>query len=113
MQRGRAGDLAVDTHEVDDEEVAGLTDALGLVDDGAQGLRHRGAGVEEIHIGAARAVMAGRHRLGDVAASARPADAPGIHLADAVGSLLAQQAGQAFVAQSAARREGVAQMGVQ
>ena len=67
--------------QVDDAEVARLADAGGLVDHRAQRLRHRRAGVEEIHIDAARPVMPGRHRLGDVAVPARPADAPLLHLA--------------------------------
>ena len=110
MQRDGAGDLAVDADEVDDDEIAGLADAGGPVDHGAQRLRYRGPGVEEVHIDAARAVVAGRARLGDVAVLARPADAPGIHLADAVGPFLAQQAGEALVAQAAAGLDGVVQM---
>ena len=51
--------------------------------------------------------MAGRERLGDVAVLARPADAPGLHLADAGGAFLAQQACEALVAQAAAGVERV------
>ena len=107
MPRHRAGDLAAGAHEIDDHEIAGLADALAAVDHAAQRLRHRRAGVEEIDIDAARPVMAGREGLGDMAVLARPADAPVVHLADAVGAFLAQQARQALVAQPAAGVERV------
>ena len=66
--------------EIDHAEVAVAGDAGGLVNDGAQRLRHRRAGVEEIDIDAARPVVARRERRGDLAVLARPADAPGVHL---------------------------------
>ena len=47
--------------------------------------------------------MARRGGRGDVAVLARPADAPAIELADAVGRVLAQQLRQRLVAQAAAR----------
>ncbi len=74
---------------------------------GAQRLRHRRAGVDEIDIDAARPVMARRHGRGDVAVLARPADAPFVQLADAVRPLLAEQARQRLVAQAAAGGERV------
>ena len=107
MQRHRAGDLAVDAHEIDDQEVAGLADALGAGDHAAQRLRHRRAGIEEIDIDAARPVVAGREGLRDAAIFARPADAPFVHLADAVRALLAQEPRQPLVAQAAAGLERV------
>jgi hypothetical protein len=51
--------------------------------------------------------MAGSKRLGDTAVLARPPDAPFLHLADAGGTLLAQEACEALVAQAAARFERV------
>jgi hypothetical protein len=109
MQRHRARDLAciASTHEVDDQQIAGLADGLGAGDHAAQRLRHRRTGVEEVDIDAARAVMAGREGLRDMAILARPADAPGVHLADAVGAVLAQQARQPLVAQPATGFERV------
>ena len=73
----------------------------------AQRLRDRRAGVEEVDIDAARAVVAGREGLRDMAVPARPADAPLVHLADAVGAFLAQEARQPLVAQPAAGFERV------
>ena len=54
--------------------------------------------------------MAGRHRLGDVALAARPADAPVIHRADALRPLFAEQAGERLVAQPTPGHERVMQM---
>ena len=107
MQRHRARDLAAAAHEIDDQQIAGLADGLGAGDHAAQRLRHRRAGVEEVDIDAARAVVAGREGLRDVAVLARPADAPRVHLADAVGAVLAQQPRQPLVAQPAAGFERV------
>jgi hypothetical protein len=56
------------------------------------------------------AVMAGRHRLGDVSVLARPAHAPAVHLQDALRAFLAQQARQALVGQPAARPDGVGEV---
>ena len=103
----RAGDFAAGAHEIDNHEVAGLADALAACHRAAQRFRYRGAGVEKVDIDAARAVMAGSERLGDTAVLARPPDAPFLHLADAGGTLLAQEACEALVAQAAARFERV------
>ena len=94
-------------HEIDDAEVALAGDAGSLVDHAAQRLRHRGAGVEEIDIDAARPVVARREGRGDLAVLARPADAPGIHLPDAGRAFLAKQARQRLVAEPAAGGERV------
>jgi hypothetical protein len=45
--------------------------------------------------------MAGSHRLCDASVFARPADAPIVHRADALGSVLTQQLRKRFVTQSA------------
>ena len=54
--------------------------------------------------------MAGSGGRGDMIVLARPADAPGIELADAGGRLLAQKLRQAFVAKAAAGSDGVVVM---
>ena len=51
--------------------------------------------------------MAGSKCLGDAAVLARPPDAPVLHLANAGGAFLAQEACEALVAQAAARFERV------
>ena len=102
MQRDGARDRRPRRTRSTIEQVAGLADALGAGNDGAQRLRHRRSGVEEIHIDAARPVVPRRERLRDAAVLARPADAPVVHLADAVGTLLAQEPREALVAESAA-----------
>jgi hypothetical protein len=107
MQRRRADDFAVDADQIDHREVARLVDAGRAVDHRAQGLRHRRAGVEEIDVDAARAVVTGRLRLHDAPVLARPADPPRVHLADGVGSLLAQQPRQGLGAQPAPGGERV------
>ena len=102
MPGGGAGHFAIDLQQIDHAEIALAGDAFGLVHDGAERLRHRGPGVEEIHIDAARPVMARRERRGDLAVLPGPADAPGIHLLDAFGALLAEQPRQRLVAEAAA-----------
>ncbi len=98
----RARNLAVGLDQIDHAEVARARDRFGLVDHPAQRARHRRPGVEEIDIDAARPVVARRERRGDLAVLARPADAPGIHLADAGRAFLAEQPRQRLVAQPAA-----------
>ncbi len=73
----------------------------------AQRLRHRRPGIDEIDIDAARPVVARRLGRGDVPILARPADAPGIELANAVRRVRAQKLGQRLVAQPAAGGDGV------
>src|SRR5262245_66008584 len=107
MQRHRAGDRAVMARQIDDAEIAGLADAGRLVHGGTQRLRHRRAGVEEIHIDAARPVVARRHGLRDVAVLARPADAPRVHLHDALGTVVTEEPRQPFALQPAAGRATV------
>ncbi len=98
MQGGGAHHLLRVAHEIGDKEIAGLADAGRLVDDRAQGFRHRGSGVEKIHINAARPVVARCLGGDDAAVFAGPADAPCVHLADAVRPFLAQEPRQALVA---------------
>ena len=95
MQRRRTADLAVGDDEIDHAEIAGAADATRPVDHRAQSFRHRRPGVEEINIDAARPIVAGRHGLSDAPVPARPADAPRVHLPDAVGAFLAQEPRQA------------------
>src|SRR5262249_28428382 len=54
-----------------------------------------------------RAVVAGGEGLRDAAVLARPADAPVVHLTDARGAILADEAREPLVAQAAARFQGV------
>lgn len=84
-----ASDAAIGPQRIDDTKVAGLANPVGLVHRGAQRLRHRGAGVEEIHICAARPVVTARHGLGNAHVLARPADSPFVHAPDAVRPVLA------------------------
>jgi hypothetical protein len=91
VERGGADDPGFVTDQIDDAEVAGLADSRAAVDGAAQGLRDRRAGVEKIHVDAARAVVPGRRRLRDAAVAARPADAEAVHLLDAGGRVLAQK----------------------
>ena len=107
MQRASADHLAVMAQEIDDQQVAGLANAGGALDHGAQRPRDRRSGVEEVDIDAARAVVAGRHRRGDMAVLARPADAPFIHFEDALGPFFAEELREPLVAQSAAGFERV------
>src|SRR6516225_5422935 len=102
MQRHRAGDLTARMDEIDDQEIARLTDAARTSDHPAQRLRYRGAGIEKIDIDAAGAVMSRCERLRDAPLPARPAHAPCIHLADAVRACFAQELGEPLVAQPAA-----------
>ena len=83
------------------QQITGLADGLGARDHRAQRLRHGRAGIEKIHIDAARPVVAGGEGLRDAAVLARPADAPRLHLADAVRAFLAQQPRQPLVAEPA------------
>ncbi len=110
MQCDRPGNFLAGANEIDDREVAGLADGLVAGDHGAQGLRHRRAGVEEIDIDAARPVVAGREGLRDAAVLARPADPPFVHLADAVRTFLAKEPRQPLVAQPAPCLERVVVM---
>src|SRR4051812_43511572 len=105
MKRHRASYLPVDAHEVDDAQIAGLADGAAAVDDGTQRLRYGRAGIEEIDIDTARPVVPRGHRLRDMAVPPCPADAPFIHLADAVRPLLAQQSRKVFVAQPVSGRD--------
>ena len=105
-----AGDFAVADDEIDDAEIAGFADRRIARHRGAQRLRHRRPGIDEIDIDAARPVVARRRGRGDVAVLARPADAPAIQLADAVRRVLAQQLRQRLVAQPAAGGDGVGVM---
>jgi len=102
MQRHGAGDVAAGLDQIDHAEVAGAADAGDLMEHRAQRLRYRGTGIEEVDIDAARPVMTGGHDLGDAPVFPRPSDAPFVHLADAVGALLAEQAREAGVAEAAA-----------
>src|ERR1700716_4519026 len=107
MQRHCTDHLVTPAHETDDQEVPGLADPLVARDHGAQRLRDRRAGIEKIDVDAAWPIVAGGESLRDAADLARPADAPFVHLADAVRPLLAQKSRQALVAQAAAGFEGV------
>src|SRR5262249_58930131 len=102
MDRNCAGYLIAVADEIDHEEIAGLADAGCLVDDDAQRFRHRGSGVEEVYVGAARTVVTRREGLRDVAVLARPADAPRVHLAHHLRAVLAQKPRKPLVAQPAA-----------
>ncbi len=96
--------------KIDDAEIAGLADPSAFVHHGAQRLRYRGPGVEKIDIDAARTIMTGSHRLGDLSVFACPAHAPIVHGADALGPFLAQQLRKGFVAKSAPGGERIVVM---
>ena len=77
----------------------------------AQGAGDGGTGGEEIDIDATRPVVARGVRLADAPVGMpRPADTPLVQAADRIGSVLAQDARQALVAQAAASRDGVGQV---
>ena len=76
----------------------------------AQRLGDGGAGVQEVDIDAARPVMARRLHLLQMAILGGPADLPVLQLADGVHTFLAQQPGEAFVAQTAPGGQRVLQM---
>ena len=76
----------------------------------SQGLRDRRAGVDEVDVDAARAVVSRRLNLPDVLRVSRPADAPAIHLADAFERVLAEKPGERRVAQAAPGFERVGEV---
>ena len=82
----------------------------GPVDGRAQRLGDGGSRVEEIDIDTARPIVTRCVRLHDAPVAACPADAPGIHFADAVGAFLAEQPGQRLVAEAAPRGERIVEV---
>jgi len=100
MKRNRSSDFAIGKKELDDTQVSRLADAGVPVQDRPQGFRYGRAGVEKIHIDAARAVMARRHRLGNVAVFSRPTNAPVVHRPDAFRTVFAQQLRKRLVAEA-------------
>src|SRR4029079_10493801 len=101
MERRGADNITFVMQKIDDAEIARLADSTAFVHDGTQRLRHRGSGVEKINVNTSRTIMAGSHRLCNVPIFTRPAHAPIVHGADAVGAFLAQQLRKRLVAQSA------------
>ena len=106
---------AVLHHQVGDCDVAECADAGGPSHLLAQCPGHRRAGVQEIDVAAAPAAVARRHDLADVAgvtgtARARPPDPPAVHLAHPLGRGPAQHLRERFVAEPAARLEGVGEV---
>src|SRR4029078_4337444 len=91
MERRGADNITFVMQKIDDAEIARLADSTAFVHDGTQRLRHRGCGVEKTTVKPSRTIMAGSHRLCDVPIFTRPAHAPIVHGADAVGAFLAQQ----------------------
>ena len=68
------------------------------------------AGVEDVHIAAAPAPVAGGGDLGDAPALSRPADLPGVHLPDPHRPFLAEQRGEPRIAQPAPGLQRVLQV---
>src|SRR6185503_15266980 len=100
--------------QIGDQQLAGAADLGHAIQLGAQRLRYRGPGVDEIDVHAARAVVTRRLHLPDVTPvpipGAGPADAPGIHFADAFGSVLAEEPGERLIAQATSRLERVGEV---
>ena len=101
MERRGTDDVTFVAQKIDDAEIARLADSAAFVHDRTQRLRHRGPGVEKVDIDAARTIVTGGHRLCDAPIFTRPAHAPIVHGADALGPFLAQQLRKRLVAQSA------------
>src|SRR6476469_6617732 len=100
MKRCRADHITFVMQKIDDAEISGFANSTAFVHDRAQRFRHSWPGIEKVHISAPRTIVAGRHGLYDSAVFPRPPDAPVIHGADALGSILTQQLCKWFVAQS-------------
>src|ERR1051326_8753881 len=101
MHGVRADAGALRERELGHEQIADAPDLRRAVQLRAQGLRDGGTGVHEIDVHAARPVVARRLHLADMAVLARPADAPAIELANALGRLFAEQTRKRLVAKSA------------
>src|SRR3569833_2129879 len=110
MQRDGTTRLTVAHDDVDNQQVADPANAARTVQPGPQCPGYGRTGREEIHIAAAWPVMPWCLRLLDVPILARPPDLPGNHLATTPRAVLAQQRGEAFVAEASARGERVGQM---
>lgn len=96
--------------DVRDQHVADAANGIDTIELRTQCARYGGAGVQEIDVDAACAVVSRRMHLLEMAVLTRPADLPGIHFADARGGALAQQLRQRGIAQAASSGQRVGQM---
>ena len=90
MKRRGAHNITIVAQKIDDAEITCLANSADFVHSGTQRFRYSGPGVEKVHIDAARTIMAGSHSLCDAIIFPRPAHAPIVHGADALGPFLTQ-----------------------
>src|SRR5262245_9259125 len=98
MKRRGAHDITIAAQKIDDAEITRLANSADFVHCGTQRLRYSGPGVEKVHIDATRTIMAWSRDLCDATIFPRPAHAPIIHNADALGPFLTQQLCKGLVA---------------
>src|SRR5215475_8277218 len=98
MKRRRSNDITVVAQKIDDAEIAGFANSATLVHHRAQRFRYSWPGIEKVDIHTARTIVAGRHCLRNPAIFPRPSHAPGVHGANAFGSVLTQQLSERLVA---------------
>ncbi len=104
---------AVADHQIRHHQVRDTADAIILTHLVAQGAGAGRAGIEEIHINTALAVMARRMGLSDVVAGTRasgPTDPPAVHLPDPGRGRLAEDFRQGLIHQAAAGGNSIGQM---
>ena len=97
-------------HGVGHDEAGDAPDRVHAVDAAAQRCCDGGACVEDVHVAAAPALVAGGGHLGDMPVLPRPADLPRVHLADTRRSLLAEQRCECRIAQLSACLQRVLQV---
>jgi hypothetical protein len=98
MKRRGAHNITIAAQKIDDAEITCLANSADFIHCGTQRFRYSRPGVEKVHIDAARTIMAGSHDLCDATIFPRPAHAPIVHNADALGPFLTQQLCKGLVA---------------
>ena len=91
MKRGSAHNITIVAQKIDDAEITCLANSVDFVHCGTQRFRYSGPGIEKVYIDAARTIMAGGHGLCNATIFPRPAHAPIVHGADALGPFLTHQ----------------------
>src|SRR5262249_9290003 len=98
MKRRSAHNITVVAQKIDDAEITCLANSSDFVHRGTQRFRYSRPGVEKVHIDAARTIMARSRDLCYATIFPRPAHAPSVHGADALGPFLTQQLCKGLVA---------------